>query len=168
MAYKQTPGRGNHPKTGHGIPAPFKQEDKNVKTKEMGPKETEARKWTEANKGFESYQDVKKATKYAQTTTDKNIGNNLTINPKTNEAEGKPFEKSLKKGSEIGLQNSPNDLFMTDSAGKVLKKAEARNPSAVEALKKEYNNLKSFTEDSRASNSVAANRLAGIGGGFRR
>ncbi|MFY8248480.1 MAG: hypothetical protein ACOVJ5_02130 [Gloeomargaritales cyanobacterium] len=26
MAYKQTPGRGNNSKTGHGIPAPFKQE----------------------------------------------------------------------------------------------------------------------------------------------
>jgi len=25
MAYKQTPGRGNHAKTGHGIPTPFKQ-----------------------------------------------------------------------------------------------------------------------------------------------
>ena len=25
MAYKQTPGRGNQAKTGHGIPAPFKQ-----------------------------------------------------------------------------------------------------------------------------------------------
>jgi hypothetical protein len=25
MAYKQNPGRGNQPKTGHGVPAPFKQ-----------------------------------------------------------------------------------------------------------------------------------------------
>jgi hypothetical protein len=26
MAYMQKPGRGNHPKTGHGIPTPFRQE----------------------------------------------------------------------------------------------------------------------------------------------
>lgn len=30
MAYKQSPGRGNNAKTGHGIPAPFKQVDKEV------------------------------------------------------------------------------------------------------------------------------------------
>ena len=30
MAYKQSPGRGNQPKTGRGIPAPFKQVDKEV------------------------------------------------------------------------------------------------------------------------------------------
>ena len=28
MAYTQKPGRGNNAKTGHGVPAPFKQEDK--------------------------------------------------------------------------------------------------------------------------------------------
>lgn len=27
MAYKQTPGRGNNPKTGHGLPTPLKQID---------------------------------------------------------------------------------------------------------------------------------------------
>lgn len=30
MAYKQSPGRGNNAKTGYGIPAPFKQVDKEV------------------------------------------------------------------------------------------------------------------------------------------
>jgi len=33
MAFKQSPGRGNYAKTGHGIPSPLKQEE--PKTKKM-------------------------------------------------------------------------------------------------------------------------------------
>jgi len=31
MAYKQNPGRGNHSKTGHGLPSPFKQLNEETK-----------------------------------------------------------------------------------------------------------------------------------------
>lgn len=38
MAYKQKPGRGNNPKTGHGLPSPLKQEIEVTKKYEVGKK----------------------------------------------------------------------------------------------------------------------------------
>jgi len=49
MAYKQNPGRGNHAKTGHGVPAPFKQYNS------RGQNETTAsrfEKWDTNNPNF--------------------------------------------------------------------------------------------------------------------
>jgi len=57
MAYKQSPGRGNNAKTGHGIPSPFKQEEpKTAKAKAQVAKK-------EASGA--TYQEIKSAEKFA-------------------------------------------------------------------------------------------------------
>jgi len=156
MAYKQSPGRGNNPKTGHGIPSPFKQED--PKTEKM--KAAVAKKEV---KGA-TYSETKSAEKFANKAPGTGLISGTEMNIKSGKTEAKPYEKSLKSGKELGLEKSPNDTFITDSAGKIVKKAEARNPKAVEALKKEFSSAKAFTKDSRTANTVAQNyrlKLAG-------
>ena len=71
MAYKQTPGRGNHPKTGHGLPSPLKQ----------GIELTE--KYT---KGVKT---LKKKREEGNTDT------GLNIDKATGIATAKPYEKSF-------------------------------------------------------------------------
>ena len=156
MAYKQSPGRGNNAKTGHGIPSPFKQEDpKTAKMKESIAKR-EAKGAT--------YGETKAAEKFANKAPGTGLMGGTETNPKSGKTQPKAYEKSLKSGKELGLEKAPNDMFITDSAGKIMKKAEAKNPKAIEALKKEYQSAKASTKDARTANSAAQNYRLKIAG----
>jgi hypothetical protein len=72
MAYKQTPGRGNNPKTGNGLPSPFKQEDIELTKKYSKGKKTLA---TQREKG--------------------NIDSGLNVDKASGFATAKPYEKSF-------------------------------------------------------------------------
>jgi hypothetical protein len=158
MAYKQTPGRGNHPKTGHGIPAPFKQISEDPKVSKM--QESIAKR-----KAYGPTADEQKnAEKFSENASKGKVIPGTEFDIKSGKTTPKDFEKSLKSGKELGLEKAPNDMFMTDSAGKILKKAEASNPSAIEALKKEYGKLKSSTEGARKANTMAQNYTLGLAG----
>jgi len=156
MAYTQSPGRGNNAKTGHGIPSPFKQE---------GPK-TMKRRADVAKKEVmgDTYAEIKSAERFANKAPGTGLMGGTETNIKSGKTQAKSYEKSLKSGKELGLEKSPNDMFITDSAGKVIKKAEARNPKAVEALKKEFASKKSSTEDARSANAVGQNYRLKIAG----
>lgn len=156
MAYKQSPGRGNNAKTGHGIPSPFKQEDpKTTKMKaQIAKKEVVGA----------TYGETKAAEKFANKAPGTGLMGGTETNIKSGKTQPKTYEKSLKAGKELGLEKSPNDMFITDAAGKVIKKAEARNPKAMEALKKEFTSAKSSTEDARKANSAAQNYRLKIAG----
>ena len=156
MAYKQSPGRGNNAKTGYGIPSPLRQEE--PKTAKM--KESIAKK--EA-KGA-TYAETKSAEKFASKAPGTGLIGGTETNIKSGKTQPKAYEKSLKSGKELGLEKSPKDLFITDAAGKVVKKAEARNPKAIEALKKEYQSAKSSTKDARTANAAAQNYRLKIAG----
>lgn len=156
MAYKQSPGRGNNAKTGYGLPSPFKQEE--PKTAKM-----KAQIAKKEDKGA-TYAETKSAEKFASKAPGTGLISGTETNIKSGKTQPKAYEKSLKSGKELGLEKSPKDLFITDAAGKVVKKAEARNPKAIEALKKEYQSAKSSTKDARTANSAAQNyrlKLAG-------
>jgi len=158
MAYKQTPGRGNNPKTGHGIPAPFKQTTEDPKVAKM--QESIAKR-----KAFGPTADEqKKAEAFAENASKGKVLSGTEYNSRSGKTVPKEFEKSLRSGKELGLEKSPNDMFITDSAGKIIKKAEAKNPSAVEALKKEYGKMKSSTEGARKANTMAQNYTIGLTG----
>jgi hypothetical protein len=158
MAYKQTPGRGNHPKTGHGIPTPFKQTTEDPKVAKM--QESIAKR-----KAFGPTADEqKKAEGFSENASKGKVLSGTEYNSRSGKTVPKEFEKSLRSGKELGLEKAPNDMFITDSAGKILKKAEASNPSTVEALKKEYGKMKSSTEGARKANTMAQNYTLGLAG----
>ena len=163
MAYKQSPGRGNNAKTGHGIPSPFKQSEDNFKTKrahgDIAKKEEIGYTIDDYNKGKKFASEVSKADLSAQGTK---------FNPATGNTEPKTYEKSLKTGKELGLKNADNDMFVTNASGGIVKKAEARNTNAVKSLKKEYETGKSTTDDARKANSMYQNNSIKIGGGAKK
>jgi len=157
MAYTQSPNRGNNPKTGYGLPKVFLQTidgPKTTKIKEsIGKKEALGA----------TYAETKAAEKFASNPSPGLIPG-TEVNIKSGKTEPKDYEKSFKSGKELGLEKAPNDMFITDSAGKIIKRAEARNPKAVEALKKEYEAAKASTKDARTANSASQNyrlKLAG-------
>lgn len=148
--FKMTPGRGNFNKTGHGLPSPLRMDGDPITEK------TEVEK----TKAFSKNQ---AGMAKAASTNAKAIGDiqGIAINAPTGEAKAKGYEKSLKSGAELGLKNSPKDMFITDSAGKIVKRAEARNPEAVEKLKKEYEKNKTYTETARSKNANYYNVTSG-------
>jgi hypothetical protein len=157
MAYTQAPGRGNSPKTGNGLPKVLLQTTD-------GPKATSMKKQVEGKKGFESYQDVKKATKFAETATNESLSNTgLKFDTRTGETTGKDYEKKL-------VTQPGGDTFIVDGGGKTMASAKynIHGNKEVEALKKQYAKDKAFTEDSRKSTSISANAQGKLGGGFKR
>ena len=156
MAYTQSPGRGNNAKTGYGIPSPFKQE---------GPKTTKIKEQIAKKEASgATYAETKSAEKFANKAPGTGLIGGTEMNIKSGKTQPKGYEKSLKSGKELGLEKSPKDMFITDSAGKIIKKAEAKNPKAVEALKKEYESAKGSTKDARTASSASQNyrlKLAG-------
>jgi hypothetical protein len=159
MAYKQDYGRGNRSKTGYGIPAVFLQTTEDPKVVKM--EESIAKR-----KAFGPTADEQKnAEKFASKAPAGKVIPGTEFDVKSGKTAPKAFEKALKSGKELGLEKAPNDMFITDSAGKILKKAEARNPDAVEALKKEYGKMKSSTEGARKANTMAQNYTLSLAGG---
>lgn len=78
MAYKQTAGRGNGPKTGNGIPSPLRQEIETTEKYEKGKK------------------------KLAENRTKGAMPSGLNINKVTGVAAAKPYEKKFVKNTMTG------------------------------------------------------------------
>jgi hypothetical protein len=151
MAFKQSPGRGNYAKTGHGIPSPLKQEE--PKTKKM--QEQVAKK----EKSGATFEEVKAAEKFAI----KAPGTGLIEGTETDIQSG----MTKAKGYEKKFVTQPSgDVFITTGGGKTIASAKF-NPHGnkeVEALKKKYESDKASTEDARKANVTAQNyrlKLAG-------
>jgi hypothetical protein len=152
MAYTQKPGRGNNPKTGHGIPTPFKQE---------GPK-TEAMRSQVAKKekaGL-TFAETEAAKKFASGAPGTGVLSGTTKDTKTGETSPKDFEKKL-------VKQPGGDVFMTDASGKTLESAKysVHGNKAVQALESKYKDLKSSTEDARKAGSLAQNSRIKLGRG---
>lgn len=78
MAFKQSPGRGNNPKTGHGLPSPLRQEI------ELTKKYEEDKKKMAANR--------------AKGSTD----TGLNVDVRTGVASAKPYEKTFVENKRTG------------------------------------------------------------------
>ena len=85
MAYTQSPGRGNGPKTGNGLPDTFRQDTDPPAKVELTKKFTEGAETLKKNRATDA-----KATQGANS-------QGITINPSTGEASAKPYEKKLIK-----------------------------------------------------------------------
>lgn len=143
MAYMQRPGRGNHPKTGHGLPSPFKQTD------------------IELTKKY----DKGKATLDVQREKGNTPGG-MTVNKTTGEAKANSYERTFEEPSAANAFTAR----IKDSKGNEVGSAKAQMVSgsmvpngggAVDALRKKYAKDKSFTESSRHKNVDQYNATGG-------
>jgi hypothetical protein len=165
MAYKQNPGRGNHAKTGHGLPSAFHQEKDKVQ-KAVEYIEDRKLKDNFTNQEMKSARDLaagKKGTGLVPGTTQNNV---------TGEIQAKGFEKTY-------VEPSKDNAFtasIRDGKGNIVESVKAQmtggqmNPTGgkgVEALKSKYNNMKADTDESRKANAklqdFKVNKLAGGG-----
>jgi len=150
MAYKQSPGRGNNAKTGHGIPSPFKQEEhKTKKTTEQVAKKEAA--------GY-TFAETKAAQKFASGAPGTGAISGTEIDIKSGLSKAKGYEKKL-------ATQPSGDTFITDGGGKTISSAKF-NPHGnkdVEALKKKYESDKAFTNDSRKANTISQNAKLKLG-----
>lgn len=157
MAYTQNPGRGSNPKTGHGIPAPFKQTTDGPAT---------AKRREQVNKreaaGYTN-EETKNATEFAQGFKGTGLMGNTQISSRTGETEVKPY------GSKLVTQPG-GDVFMVNSAGKTVKSAKANklNSKDIDKLKKEFESDKKSYNDYATANVIGQNAKAKAVGGFTR
>lgn len=138
----QNPGRGNSPKTGAGIPTPFRQE-------------IELTRKYSTDKAKQQAQ-VKKG----------NTPSGLKVDPSTGTASAKDYEKTFEEPSAANAFKAR----IKDSKGNVVSEAKAESVSgnyipgggkAVEALKKQYEKNKSYTNQDRKRNESQFNATSG-------
>jgi hypothetical protein len=121
MAFKQTPGRGNNPKTGHGIPSPLKQEVELTDKYEAGKRKLAANR----EKG--------------------SVPSGMQINKNTGEATPNlPMHKVVKAGSYVREVDTKGNVVREermDSRGneKFYKSVESRNADVTKRQTKNAN-----------------------------
>lgn len=152
MAYKQKPGRGNQAKTGHGIPAPFKQLEfikavgsKIEKAHEAGKTAFEgSRKASNVMGGFggsvsggvkRSYE--KNPVEYVRGFVGGLVSED---NPKTNEKKKSPVKQKQKK------QAPKKEEGLLDKAGKAIS-------GAVETVKEKYKEFDKYMKEGSSPDS---------------
>ena len=134
MAYKQTPGRGNSPKTGHGLPTPLRQD------KDHGGKIELTKKYTEGVKTLEKQR--KKG----------NTPGGMSIDAQTGAAKPNlPMHKVVKAGSYV------REL---DTAGKVVKE-ERMDSRGNEAFYKNVANRNADVAKRQTANASLYNATSG-------
>jgi hypothetical protein len=143
MAYMQKPGRGNNPKTGYGVPAPFKQTD------------------IELTKKYDQGKELLKKQREKGSTP-----SGMKVDSKTGAAKASGYEKTFEEPS----AENAFTARIKDSKGKQIAMAKADNVSgnmvpgggkAVEKLREQYNKEKAFTEGTRAKNVDQYNATSG-------
>jgi len=118
MAYTQSPGRGNGPKTGSGLPDTFRQDN------EPPVQITKTPKFTT---GVETYQ--KKLTNENQGRAD------IKVNPTTSEASAKPFERKITtEGGMTRIVGSGGQVYYGSSHTKEAKDAVNASNKKVEEV----------------------------------
>jgi hypothetical protein len=133
MAFKQKPGRGNSPKTGHGLPSPLRQD--NVEP-------------------TEKY--IKGKKKYQENAAKGNVDSGLNVNPATGFATAKPYEKKFvtntttRGASIIGGDNKTTATASSYGQGK-----------EVEALRKRFTSDSTATMNQRNRNAEFFNANSG-------
>jgi hypothetical protein len=145
MAYTQNPGRGNNPKTGHGIPAPFKQEIELTTDYERG-KKRRTKAIAEGGKDYLS-----------------GISNveGITVDPSSGFATANPYERTFLPGSNQGGKRT---RAMITSGGKKVKEAAegaAPTPRANTELYREYKQDSTARMQSRNRNAKLYNITGG-------
>ena len=141
--FKMTPGRGNMPKTGRGIPptlmcgSPMKQDGEIELTAKY---DAGKKKLAEAR----GKSDVKAEIEKTQ---------GMSINAETGKASVKDYEKKM--------VDMPDRIRVVDSKGGVVSEAMKNQPKLVEKVKSEYNKLKTSTETSRTANASQYNATSG-------
>ncbi len=119
MAYKQTPGRGNGPKTGHGLPSALKQIDKEGNPSGYNPKSSPVP--NAENKGkFEKVLDRTKTDIFLRG-GDKKIIKSARIGSKEADAIESDFNKA-KKYTETRREENLNFLKSRMNTGEVADK----------------------------------------------
>lgn len=133
MAFKQTPGRGNSPKTGHGLPSPLRQ-DKVEPT--------------------EKY--IKGKKKYKENAEKGSVNSGLNVDAATGVATAKPYEKKFvanrttNGASIIGGDNKTTATATSYGQGR-----------EVEALRKKFVSDSTSTMNRRNSNAEFYNANSG-------
>jgi len=154
MAFTQKPGRQSFPKTGNGLPSPLLQQKTAATNAYIATRRADNR--------F-SKDELKKAENFASGAAKTGLIPGTSMSSSTGESQANAYEKKL-------VTQPGGDTFIVDGSGKTIKSAKY-NPHGnkdVEALKKEYNSQKAFTEDSRAANALSQNFRASLVGGFTR
>lgn len=157
MAYTQKPGRSPFLKTGHGIPAPFKQTID-------GPATTKRRIQVDKREatGYTN-KEVKNATRFAQGAEGTGLMGNTQMSSRSGETEVKPYGNKL-------VEQPGGDMFMVNSSGKTIKSAKASklNSTAIDKLKSEFESDKKSYNDYATANVIGQNATAKAGGGFKK
>ena len=141
--FKMTPGRGNMPKTGRGIPptlmcgSPAKQDGEIELTRkydEGKKKIAEAR----SNKENKSYLESKQG---------------INVEAGSGAATAKNYEKKI--------VDMPDRVRVVGGTGDVVSEAMKNQPKMVEKLKSDYAKAKSYTETARTNNASQYNATSG-------
>jgi len=150
MAYTQSPGRGNSPKTGNGLPDTFRQDTDPPAKVELTKKFTEGAETLKKNRATDA-----KATQGANS-------QGITINPSTGEASAKPYEKKLVKG---GAGTGRSYSMIVGGDNKVVAQANSpvrNNPGSNERLQSQYTKDSTYTMNQRNANAHFHNLTAGL------
>jgi len=132
MAYKQTPGRGNSPKTGNGLPTPLKQQIETTDKYEAGKKKLAANRLKGANPG------------------------GLNINTATGEASVKPYEKKFVENKKTGQAHIVGGNNKT-----VASASKYGNDKAVKDLRQKFVSDSTDTMNRRNRNAQLYNATSG-------
>lgn len=139
----QRPGRGNHPKTGYGLPSPFKQTDIEL-TKKYSTGKDKAQEL--AKKG--------------------NTPPGMTVDQTSATAKSKSYEKTFEEPSAANaftarIKDSKGNEIASTKAEMVSGSMVPNGGGSVDKLRKQYAKDKSFTEGSRAKNVDQYNATSG-------
>lgn len=166
MAFKLNAGRGMMPKTGRGIPptlmceSPVKQ-SYSVKAETTTKKKPTPKAPTEielTKKFDDGKEKMKKAINSPGKVAETEATQGIVVDPTTGTAKAKDYEKKLTKQGDY--------LTMSDGSGKTIKsvtwsKMSPTGGREAEALTKEYNRQKTYTDTSRKKNETQYNITSG-------
>jgi hypothetical protein len=150
MAYMQKPGRGNHPKTGHGLPSAFHQEVELTKKYNEGVETyTDQRNKGNTPSGMSVDSKTGKATANLPMHTTRKQGSYLTeldskghfvshVNVDANPSLAESFEKKVKNRNEDVTRSQTNnaDFYNANSGGTSPSNLSNKQKASLEGLGK--------------------------------
>jgi hypothetical protein len=143
MAYTQKPGRGSNPKTGHGIPAPFKQEIELTSEYDKGKKLMAI-----ARKAKGKVEDLRGTQ-------------GINVDIPTGAATAAPYEKAFRPGEGQKGGEARSRASITSGSKTIKESGSGLIPKANEKLYKEYKADSTSTMNSRNRNAAQYNITSG-------